>query len=252
MGLTPLSANSTDFSAFNQASNRLTNGIPAQVNIDYDSSGNLKEDAAARTMIYDAENRLLNFNGGAGQYFYDGDGHRVKKIDSTGATVFVYNVAGQLIAEYTSGPPPGGGTRYLTSDHLGSTRVVTSASEWADLRTTEESSLCESEKAAPKPIISLNIVAPAMPIWRAFKMIASYNGLPFHLSDSPMKIRSSSPSSGIFMSPPARHRSWASFMPSHTAASPRITLDETLSVASHSSPPRSNDTVSKAKLEKVV
>jgi RHS repeat-associated protein len=129
MGLTPLSANSTDFSAFNQGSNRLNNGIPAQVNIDYDSSGNLKKDAAARTMTYDAENRLLNFNGGAGQYFYDGDGHRVKKIDSSGATVFVYNVAGQLIAEYTSGPPPGGGTSYLTSDHLGSTRVVTSAAD---------------------------------------------------------------------------------------------------------------------------
>jgi YD repeat-containing protein len=64
-------------------------------------------------MTYDAENRLLNFNGGAGQYFYDGDGHRVKKIDSTGATVFGYNVAGQLIAEYTSGPPPGGGTSYF-------------------------------------------------------------------------------------------------------------------------------------------
>ncbi|MEK6288885.1 MAG: RHS repeat-associated core domain-containing protein, partial [Acidobacteriota bacterium] len=32
---------------------------------------------------------------------------------------------GQLIAEYTSGTPSGGGTSYLTSDHLGSTRVVT-------------------------------------------------------------------------------------------------------------------------------
>jgi RHS repeat-associated protein len=129
VGLTPLSANSTDFSAFNQASNRLNNGIPAQVNIDYDSSGNLKKDAAARTMTYDAENRLLSFNGGTGQYFYDSDGHRVKKVDSTGTTVFVYNAGGQLIAEYTSGPPPGGGTSYLTSDDLGSTRVVTSAAD---------------------------------------------------------------------------------------------------------------------------
>lgn len=34
------------------------------------------------------------------------------------------NVAGQLIAEYTSGSPSGSGTSYLTSDHLGSTRVV--------------------------------------------------------------------------------------------------------------------------------
>src|SRR6266542_333668 len=38
--------------------------------------------------------------------------------------VFVYNAGGQLIAEYTSGTPSGGGTSYLTSDHLGSMRVV--------------------------------------------------------------------------------------------------------------------------------
>jgi RHS repeat-associated protein len=43
----------------------------------------------------------------------------------------VYNAGGQLIAEYHSDPVPpaagGGGTSYLTSDHLGSTRVVTKA-----------------------------------------------------------------------------------------------------------------------------
>jgi len=39
--------------------------------------------------------------------------------------VFVYNVAGQLIAEYTSGTPAAGDTSYLTTDHLGSTRLVT-------------------------------------------------------------------------------------------------------------------------------
>ena len=76
-------------------------------------------------MSYDAENHLLNFNSGGGQYSYDGDGRRVKKVDSGGTTIFVYNAGGQLIAEYTSGAPSGGGTSYLTSDHLGSTRVVT-------------------------------------------------------------------------------------------------------------------------------
>jgi RHS repeat-associated protein len=52
----------------------------------------------------------------------------VKKVTGGVTTVFVYNVAGQLIAEYddlTSPPPGSGGTSYLTSDHLGSTRVVT-------------------------------------------------------------------------------------------------------------------------------
>jgi RHS repeat-associated protein len=52
----------------------------------------------------------------------------VKKVTGGVTTVFVYNVAGQLIAEYddlTSPPPGSGGTSYLTTDHLGSTRVVT-------------------------------------------------------------------------------------------------------------------------------
>ncbi|MFY9607890.1 MAG: RHS repeat-associated core domain-containing protein [Blastocatellia bacterium] len=55
----------------------------------------------------------------------------MKKIDGSGTTVFVYNAGGQLIAEYHSDPVPppagGGGTSYLTTDHLGSTRVVTKA-----------------------------------------------------------------------------------------------------------------------------
>jgi RHS repeat-associated protein len=40
--------------------------------------------------------------------------------------VYVYNVLGQLVAEYSQQGPQGtGGTLFLTSDHLGSTRVVT-------------------------------------------------------------------------------------------------------------------------------
>jgi len=91
----------------------------------YDGSGNQTSDAQSRTFTYDAENRQLTFNTNAGQYFYDGDGRRVKKIDNTGTTIYAYNAGGQLIAEYTSGTSSGGGTSYLTSDHLGSTRVVT-------------------------------------------------------------------------------------------------------------------------------
>jgi len=41
--------------------------------------------------------------------------------------VFVYNAGGQLIAEYTTGQPQSGGTSYLTTDTLGSTRLVTDA-----------------------------------------------------------------------------------------------------------------------------
>ncbi|MGH9958487.1 MAG: hypothetical protein ACREBC_15365, partial [Pyrinomonadaceae bacterium] len=114
--LTPQSQN-----AFNASTNRLVNSA-------YDTSGNQTQDAAGRSFGYDAENRQVSFNGGAASYTYDGDGRRVKKVDSTGTTLFVYDVAGRMVAEYTTGAPQGSGTSYLTSDHLGSTRVVTDAS----------------------------------------------------------------------------------------------------------------------------
>jgi RHS repeat-associated protein len=59
-------------------------------------------------------------------YVYDGDGRRVSKSDSSATLIFVYNASGQLIAEYSSGTLTGTPTTsYLTTDHLGSTRVVT-------------------------------------------------------------------------------------------------------------------------------
>jgi RHS repeat-associated protein len=78
---------------------------------------------------YDAENHLVNFNGGVAKYVYDGDGHRVKKITSTATIAYVYNARGQLSAEYGGPPPTVGGTSYLITDHLGSTRVVTDATQ---------------------------------------------------------------------------------------------------------------------------
>jgi RHS repeat-associated protein len=93
----------------------------------YDTAGNVKTDATGNQFDYDAENRQVKYNNGAANYYYDGDGRRVKKTVGTTTTIFVYNAGGQLVAEY--GQPQGeGGTRYLTSDHLGSTRVVTDSS----------------------------------------------------------------------------------------------------------------------------
>ena len=128
--LTPQSAFAGDLSAFNANNNRVQ-----LTGFGYDSAGNLTSDptTAANAMAYDAENRQISYTkaGVTTTYSYDGDGRRVKKIDSTGTTVFVYNAEGQLIAEYHSDPVPspagGGGTSYLTNDHLGSTRVVTKA-----------------------------------------------------------------------------------------------------------------------------
>jgi RHS repeat-associated protein len=86
-------------------------------------------------MQYDGENRMISYtnSGVTTAYSYDGDGRRVKRVVGSGGpspvtTVFVYNAGGQLVAEYTdsTSPPPGpGGTSYLTTDYLGSTRVVT-------------------------------------------------------------------------------------------------------------------------------
>jgi RHS repeat-associated protein len=114
--LSPLTP--TALAAYSAATNRLNaNG--------YDGAGNQTQEGVSRTFTYDAENRQLTFNATAGQYVYDGDGRRVKKVDGTGTTVMVYDAGGRMIAEYTSGSPTGNGTSYITADHLGSTRVVT-------------------------------------------------------------------------------------------------------------------------------
>src|SRR5262249_32446450 len=58
----------------------------------------------------------------------DGDGRRVTRTTSAGTTVFVYDVGGQLIAEYGGQTSTSNaGISYLTTDHLSSTRVVTNS-----------------------------------------------------------------------------------------------------------------------------
>ena len=119
--LTPQSASGTDFSAFNQNTNRIATG-----GFGYDTSGNLTSDptTGANAIVYDAENHQTSY--GTSSYSYDGERRRVKKVVGSVTTIFVYNVLGQLIAEYdnSTSPPAGGGTSYLISDHLGSTRAV--------------------------------------------------------------------------------------------------------------------------------
>jgi len=111
--------------AFNSTNNRIQLS-----NFAYDQAGNLTADpdTGANGMVYDAENRMTSYtkSGLTTTYAYDGDGRRVSKTDSTGTLVFVYNASGQLIAEYSTATQTGTlQTSYLTTDHLGSTRVVT-------------------------------------------------------------------------------------------------------------------------------
>lgn len=110
------------------ANNRMASGQ----DYTYDAAGNVITDAEGRTFTYDAENKQVevenSFSQTVGQYFFDGDGKRIKKIvPLTGeVTVFVYDASGALIGEYstvveTQDPK----VQYLTADHLGTPRINT-------------------------------------------------------------------------------------------------------------------------------
>jgi RHS repeat-associated protein len=108
----------------------------------YDTAGNLEcdpqhpcgtVDPFPPYYAYDAENRVKTANSGA-SYVYDGDGRRVKKVVDTSVTVFVYDVNGHIVAEYGTDAPGQHGTSYLTADHLGTPRVITTASGQARAR----------------------------------------------------------------------------------------------------------------------
>jgi RHS repeat-associated protein len=109
-----------------------TNRFSAGQNYSYDKDGNLTVDAENKRFVYDAENhqtQLFNATNNTqtpdATYAYDGSGKRVKKIFSTETTIFVYDGGGQLVAEYSTQISQTPQVSYLTSDHLGSPRVIT-------------------------------------------------------------------------------------------------------------------------------
>lgn len=115
--------------------NRWTAGAP-------DTVGNVVNDGR-NTLQYDVEGRLYRSSRTIGSTayeeisYYDGDGRRVRRETKSGPvtvsptpptnTVYVYDASGALAAEYGTGGPQVTGLRYLTADHLGSTRLVTDA-----------------------------------------------------------------------------------------------------------------------------
>ena len=100
----------------------------------YDQNGALTQDASGQRFGYDAESHQKEFFSASNQtttpdasYFYDGEGKRIKKIVGTEVTIFVYDASGQLAAEYSTTvvPQAQAKTSYLTTDHLGSPRIIT-------------------------------------------------------------------------------------------------------------------------------
>jgi RHS repeat-associated protein len=106
----------------------------------YDARGNLDREAALPSMAtpatygYDAENRMVSYCSQGGLpcrtdssatavYQYDAAGLRVAK----GTTTYVYDTQGQLAAEY-GGSAVAAGTQYLSTDPLGSVRLMSNGS----------------------------------------------------------------------------------------------------------------------------
>lgn len=100
----------------------------------FDNAGNTTVDAEGRQFFYDGENKQKEVKNSAnqviGQYLYDGDGKRVKKVSAAETTLFIYNASGKMTSEYTvtTATPTAPVTSYLTNDTLGSPRVTTDSS----------------------------------------------------------------------------------------------------------------------------
>jgi hypothetical protein len=83
------------------------------------------------TFGYDAENRMTSsaINSTTTSYVYDGNRHRVMKSTGTAATTYIYDAMGLLVAEYGTPSAADFGTKYVSVDHLGSTRLVTDVAQ---------------------------------------------------------------------------------------------------------------------------
>jgi RHS repeat-associated protein len=109
------------------ASNRITTGQ----GFVYDFNGNVTQDNQNRQFTFDGNNNQTEVKDSAnnviGTYYYDGNGRRVKKVTASEITVFVYDAVGLMVAEYSSQIVANPGLNYVTSDNVGSPRVITDA-----------------------------------------------------------------------------------------------------------------------------
>jgi RHS repeat-associated protein len=124
-GLNGVDVHEPGADVFDRSTNRMNT-------VSYDQAGN-QTAYNPYTLAYDVENRLVSVTSagnGNGTFVYDGDGRRVKKTwtpsgGSTTTTYYVYDVAGQLAAEYSADAPAITSTSYAFTDLIGSVRALT-------------------------------------------------------------------------------------------------------------------------------
>ena len=125
----------TSQGAFSAANNRLQGS-----NFTYDEAGRLTK-YGAWDLEHDDEGRLWKLTRNVSgqqhttEYRYDGNGRRVMRFEpgASNPVVYVYDVEGNLMAEY-GGAAETAGTYFPITDHLGSTRLVLNASGGVESR----------------------------------------------------------------------------------------------------------------------
>lgn len=104
-----------------------TNNRMTMMGASYDSAGNQIQ-IGGYSFTYDAEGRMASstINSATTAYSYDAEGRRVMRQSPTeGTTVYIYDLSGQLAAQYSSPAPVSTCTTcYLTTDVLGSVRML--------------------------------------------------------------------------------------------------------------------------------
>jgi RHS repeat-associated protein len=125
IGTTTLVLNNINHPTIDPNTNRFTSGQGYV----YDFNGNLIQDAEGRTFTFNGDDKQVQVKDSnqvvIGTYFYDGEGKRVKKVTNAETTIFVYDGGGDLVAEYSTQLSQTPTTSYLTTDNLGSPRVIT-------------------------------------------------------------------------------------------------------------------------------
>ena len=90
---------------FSNANNQIASGTCNPVTWNqycYDAAGNMTADTN-HTYTYDAEGNITQVDGGStATYVYDALNHRVRTVNSSGTTEFVFNLNGQRVSEWNA------------------------------------------------------------------------------------------------------------------------------------------------------